>query len=137
MPHPTARGGAVGKQTEDVFNNRAYGSYTVVESISDLKYPSSIWEFTKPHPSVAIHATEKPIELCRYAIRTYTNPGDIVLDNCCGAGSIPIAAMLEGRHYIGMDNGICDNKKSKYYGIPWADVAANRIKEFDEMEKAA
>ena len=82
-----------------------------------------------PHPSVAISSTEKPIELCRYAIRTFTNPGAVVLDNCCGCGSIPIAAKLEGRHYIGMDNGICDNKKSKYFGMPWADVATQRLAE--------
>lgn len=94
-----------------------------------MKHPSSIWEFPKSHPSIAISSTEKPIELCRYAIRTFTNPGAVVLDNCCGCGSIPIAAKLEGRHYIGMDNGVCDNKKSKYFGMPWADVATQRLAE--------
>jgi len=123
------KGRAAGSKAEDSLNNRTYGSYKVVDTDGNMKHPSSIWEFPKPHPSVAIHATEKPVELCRYAIRTYTNHGGVVLDNCCGSGSIPIAAKLEGRHYIGMDNGTCDNKKSKYYGMPWAEVATARLEE--------
>ena len=99
---------------------------------TDLKYPASIWRFPKPHPSVALHATEKPIELLRYVIRTYTNVGGVVLDNCCGTGSTLIAAKLEGRQYIGIDNGVCDKKKSKYYGLPWAEVAQRRLEEVDE-----
>ena len=55
--------------------------------------------------------------------------GGVVLDNCCGSGSTLLAAKLENRHYIGMDNGICDNKKSKYYGMPWADVSLKRLEE--------
>lgn len=52
-----------------------------------------------------------------------------MLDNCCGSGATLIAAKLEGRHYIGMDNGICDNKKSQYFGMTWADVTARRLEE--------
>lgn len=127
-----SKGKAVGKQAEDIHSNRSYGNYTLVQSSdSDLKYPASIWRFPKPHPSIALHATEKPIELLRYAIRTYTDPGGIVLDNCCGTGSTLIAAKLEGRNYIGIDNGYCDKKKSKFYGMPWADVARERLKEIE------
>lgn len=49
------------------------------------------------------HPTQKPVELGRYLIRTYTNPGDIVLDNACGSGSFLVAAALEGRKYIGIE----------------------------------
>ncbi len=122
-----SKGKAKGENVEDILNNRIYGSYKVVENISDMKHPSSILVFSKPHPSVAISSTEKPVDLCRYIIRTYTNQGGVVLDNCCGSGSILVAAKLEGRHYIGMDNGSCDNKKSKYFGMPWADVATQRL----------
>ena len=93
-----SKGKAKGENAEDILNNRVYGAYKVVETTRDMKHPSSIWEFPKSHPSVAISSTEKPIELCRHAIRTFTNPGAVVLDNCCGCGSIPIAAKLEGRH---------------------------------------
>lgn len=96
-----------------------------------MKYPASIWRFPKPHPSIALHSTEKPVDLLRYAIRTYTDEGAVVLDNCCGTGSTLIAAKLENRHYIGIDNGICDKKKSPYYGMPWAQVAQTRLEAID------
>jgi site-specific DNA-methyltransferase (adenine-specific)/modification methylase len=51
----------------------------------------------------AFHPTQKPVELGRYLIRTYTEPGQIVLDNACGAGSFLVAAVLEGRHFIGIE----------------------------------
>lgn len=130
-----SKGRMVGKSANDVHSNRSYGNYMLVQSRdSNLKYPSSIWQFSKPHPSVAIHPTEKPIELLRYAIRTYTNPGDIVLDNCCGSGSTLIAAKLEGRKYIGIDNGFCDKKKSEYYGLSWAEVSQIRVDALDEQK---
>lgn len=126
------KGKAVGQKNDGILNNHNYRDFTVVETEGDMKFPTSIWEFPKPHPSVAIHPTEKPVDLCRYAIRTYTNDGDIVLDNCCGAGSIPLAAKLENRYYIGMDNGICEKKNSKYYGWFWADVATDRIENYNK-----
>jgi DNA modification methylase len=49
------------------------------------------------------HPTQKPVELGRYLIRTFTNPGDIVLDNACGSGSFLLSAILEGRRYIGIE----------------------------------
>ena len=122
-----SKGKAVGNNIDDILNNHNYGDYKIVETESDMKCPTSIWTFSKPHPSTAIHPTQKPIDLCRYAIRTYTNEGDTVLDCCCGSGSIPLAAMIEGRNYIGMDNGICEKKNSKYFGWSWADVATDRI----------
>ena len=58
---------------------------------------------------------------------TYSNPDDIILDFCCGSGSIPLAAALEGRRYIGIDNGICEHIGSIYNNKPWADIASERI----------
>lgn len=49
------------------------------------------------------HPTQKPVDLGRYLIRTYTNKGDIVLDNACGSGSFLVAAAMEGRKYIGIE----------------------------------
>lgn len=57
------------------------------------------------------HPTQKPVDLIRYLIRTYTNPGDIVLDNCMGSGTSAIAALREGRKYIGFE------LDAKYYDI--------------------
>ena len=129
-----SKGKAVGQNNDEILNNHNYGDFKVVETEGDMKYPTSIWQFSKPHPSVAIHPTQKPVDLCRYAIRTYTNEGDTVLDCCCGSGTIPLAAMLEGRSYIGMDNGICEKKNSKYFGWSWADVATDRIENYKEQK---
>jgi DNA modification methylase len=129
-----SKGSAVGKQAADIHSNRSYGNYKLVEtSDSNLKYPASIWRFPKPHPSVALHGTEKPVELLRYAIRTYTKEGDVVLDNCCGTGSTLLAAKIENRRYIGIDNGVCDKKSSQYYGLPWVEVAEARLEAINEQ----
>jgi site-specific DNA-methyltransferase (adenine-specific) len=50
-----------------------------------------------------LHPTQKPIELGRYLIKTFTNPGEIVLDNACGSGSFLLSAILENRKYIGIE----------------------------------
>lgn len=122
-----SKGKAVGSMNSNVLDNANYGDYKVVETNGDMKYPKSIWTFQKPHPSTAIHPTQKPLDLCRYIIRTYSNPGETVLDCCCGSGTIPLAAKMEGRHYIAMDNGYCEKKNSKYSNRSWADIATERI----------
>ena len=86
--------------------NQNYGEFNMTDDSragSTEKYPTSILSFPKPHPSVAEHRTEKPIELLRYLIRTYTNENEIVLDNCMGAGSTIISAILESRNAIGIE----------------------------------
>lgn len=86
--------------------NRNYGKFAAVDDSragSTKKYPTSILRFSKPHPSVAKHQTQKPPELCEYIIRTYTNEGATVLDNCMGSGSTGIAAVRCGRNFIGID----------------------------------
>ena len=86
--------------------NQNYGEFHMTDDSragSTEKYPTSILSFPKPHPSVAKHRTEKPIELLRYLIRTYTNENEIVLDNCMGAGSTIISAILENRNAIGIE----------------------------------
>lgn len=47
--------------------------------------------------------TQKPVELGRYLIRTFSNPGDIILDNACGSGSFLLSAILENRSFIGIE----------------------------------
>lgn len=50
-----------------------------------------------------IHPTQKPVALMEYLIKTYTNPGDTVLDNCMGSGTTGVAAVRNGRFFIGME----------------------------------
>lgn len=74
------------------------------------------------------HPTQKPVELGRYLIRTYTNPGDIVLDNACGSGSFCVAAVLEGRSFIGIEKNE-DVALFKKRPVDYIDVCNQRIKE--------
>lgn len=100
-PHKRNHGkGKNGTQT-----NRCYGNFISTPTIiSDEKYPTSIISFAKKHINgKSYHPTEKPVELLRYLIRTYTNEGDLVLDNCMGSGTTCVAAIREKRHYIGIE----------------------------------
>jgi DNA modification methylase len=121
-------GKAAGTMNSDSFNNANYGDFKIRNTEGNLKYPKSIWTFQKPHPSVAIHPTQKPLDLCRYIIRTYSNKGDLVLDCCCGSGTIPMAAKMENRNYIGMDNGYCEKPNTEYDGKSWAEISTMRLK---------
>ena len=70
---------------------------------STNKYPTSILKFSKPHPSIAKHRTEKSIECLEYLIKTYTNENDTVLDNCMGSGTTGIACVNTNRNFIGIE----------------------------------
>lgn len=85
--------------------NRCYGAMKPTPShISDWKYPTSVIPIPKEHKTGAFyHPTQKPVALMEYLIRTYTNEGDVVLDNCIGSGTTAVAAVRTGRHYIGFD----------------------------------
>lgn len=80
------------------------------ETLGNLKHPTSIQRFSKPHPSVSQHPTQKSLDHYESLIRTYTNPGDTVLDNCMGSGTTAVACVNTGRNYIGfeLDKGYYD-----------------------------
>lgn len=65
------------------------------------RYPRDIRRFT--HDTEQYHPTQKPVALLEYLIRTYTNSGDVVLDNCMGSGSTAIACINTDRRFIGME----------------------------------
>ena len=68
---------------------------------SDEYYPISIIEFSNAKRGV--HPTQKPVALFEYLIKTYTNEGETVLDNCMGSGTTAIAAINTNRNYIGFE----------------------------------
>lgn len=109
--------------TKDVTNNN-YGDYTPVENINDMKYPSSILSYQKPHPSVSVHPTQKPVELLEYLIKTFTNEGDTVLDNTMGSGSTGVACLNTNRNFIGIE--LDDN---------YFDIAERRMKAVSSDKK--
>ena len=83
----------------------SYGDFLPVPVHSEGKrYPTDIIYFkTAESEGKVYHPTQKPIELGRYFVRTYTNPGDVVLDNTSGSGSFLVAALMEGRNFIGIE----------------------------------
>lgn len=89
----------------------------VSSSEDGRRYPRDILYFNnviKPR----YHSTQKPVDLLSYLIKTYTNEGDTILDNCMGSGSTGVAAVKEKRDFIGIE------LENKYYQI-----AKQRIKE--------
>ena len=77
-------------------------------------YPSEIIEFGLDRN--VVHETQKPVALMEYLIRTYSNEGEIVLDNCMGSGTTGVACINTNRKFIGIE------KKDEYY-----DAAKKRI----------
>ena len=80
-------------------------------------YPKSILTF--PYDKEKLHPTQKPLELMEYLIKTYTNEGDLVLDNTMGSGTTILAAIKNNRIGIGIE------KEKQYY-----DVAVRRASEY-------
>jgi len=88
-----------------------------------VRYPRGIVRFSARNNS-PLHPTQKPVELFEYFIKTYTNEGDLVLDNCMGSGTTAIACINTNRNYIGFEI-------SKEY----CDIAKQRISEAQNKPK--
>lgn len=86
----------------------------------NMGYPKDVLQFRAcfGDKGKSNHPTEKPVPLLEYLIKTYTNEGDIVLDNCFGSGSTLVAAVNTNRHYIGFE------LDEKYF-----DIACQRLDE--------
>ena len=106
----------------------SYGDFQPVHVSSDgERYPTDIiYVKTAECEGEVVHPTQKPIELGRYFVRTYSNPGDIILDNTFGSGSFLVAALMEGRNFIGIEKNedVALFKKDK---INYIDVAKERL----------
>jgi hypothetical protein len=85
-------------------NNHGYGLKQVTTDNKGTRYPVSVLDFPQQwRRQDQIHPTQKPVELMRYLVRTYTNSGDVIIDPCCGSGTTCVAAKLDGRRYIGIE----------------------------------
>jgi len=85
---------------------------------SDLYYPKAILEFSNADKKNKIHPTQKPLELLKYLIKTYTNENETVLDFTMGSGTTGVACVNTNRNFIGIE------QDEKYFNI-----AKNRINE--------
>lgn len=72
------------------------------------RYPKTVMKFKQEK---GLHPTQKPVELMEYLIKTYTNPGDMVLDNTMGSGTTGVACIKTGREFTGMESD------AKYFAI--------------------
>lgn len=79
-----------------------YGKFTELPGNNPTgdRYPKSILNISNADRTKTVHPTQKPVALFRYLIRTYTLPGELVLDPTCGSGTTALAAREEQRHYI-------------------------------------
>ena len=87
------------KQGRHSTNYGAYEQGHITESNGE-RYPIDIIEFKKDS---GLHPTQKPVALLEYLIKTYTNEGETVLDNCMGSGSTGVACVNTNRNFIGYE----------------------------------
>ena len=108
----------------------SYGDFKSTEVKSDGKrYPTDIVYFKTAEAEGAVyHPTQKPVELGRYLVKTYSNEGDIILDNTCGSGSFLVAAVLENRNFIGIEKNH-EVHRFKNQEIDYIDICEERIEE--------
>ena len=98
-------------------NGNYDGSHYKLESNQKYTgYPTSILEFA---PETGLHPTQKPLELMKYLIKTYSKEDDVVMDNCMGSGTTNLACIKLNRKSIGIE------KEKQYY-----DVAVRRASEY-------
>ena len=95
------------------------GNSVVNEYENNLYYPKSIQDFSVANLRKGrFHPTQKPVALLEYLVKTYTNEGDTVLDNCMGSGSTGVACVNTNRNFIGIE------LDKQYF-----DIAKSRIEE--------
>lgn len=111
-PYTALKGGKVSKISEA--GDTTYGKFgngaEFRNDNSGFRYPKQVIEFGVVERGT-IHPTQKPVALFEYLIKTYTNEGDLVLDNCAGSGTTGIACINTNRNYILME------KEEKYFEI--------------------
>ena len=75
------------------------------------RYPRSVQKFSSDKQKLVLHPTQKPLALCEYLIKTYSNEGDMVLDNTAGSGTTLLGAKNLNRLFIGIE------KEEKYFEV--------------------
>lgn len=100
------------RREEKYGDDYLYGKETTaVDYDSTERYPRSVLTFASDKQKSKLHPTQKPLALVEYMIKTYTNEGDLILDNTCGSGTTPLGAEKLGRKWIAME------KEEKYVNI--------------------
>jgi DNA modification methylase len=101
--NPQMTSGHARKTTKRSSYSANYGDQRETSYDSTQRYPRSVLFFSADKQKSALHPTQKPVDLMEYLIRTYTNPGDTVLDNCMGSGTTGVACANTSRKFIGIE----------------------------------
>ena len=107
--HCRNRGGKITSTNYKLFSPQPY-------SISNEYYPRDVIKVNWQESTRGLHPTQKPVSLCEYFIKTYSNKGDIILDPFIGSGTTAVSAINTERKYIGFE------QDDKYFKI-----AKNRL----------
>lgn len=103
------------RQKNETSKDSVYKQETLLKRHTQhyTNYPSHLLEFANEaiNNKNRLHPTQKPVKLLEYLIKTYTNKGDVVLDNCMGSGSTGVACVNTERRFIGIE------KDKKYFEI--------------------
>jgi len=106
-----------------VHNDSAYHMDTLSKDTETCvtHYPRQVLEIKCQREG--LHPTQKPVELFEYLIKTYTNPDELVLDNCMGSGTTAVACINTGRNFTGFE------LNEKYYTTAWdrANKVVNKL----------
>lgn len=101
---PIKKGGNKQSEAIPISQTDAAAAFGAAGKTYDEKHPISILDFSnRGAGDRGMHPTQKPVALMEYLIRTYTNEGDTVLDNCMGSGATGVACANTGRNFIGME----------------------------------
>ena len=92
------------------------------------KNPVSIIEVSNAVQKGKIHPTQKPVELFEYLIKTYTNEGETVLDNCMGSGTTGVACVNTNRNFIGIE------LDDKYFEIAKERICKEKVAEYEQQD---
>lgn len=106
-------------------DTKSYGKVTAAVDYGTLITeinPCSVIEIDGHFTTGIQHPTQKPVALFEYLIRTYTNEGDIVMDNCLGSGTTAIAAENTGRRWIGIE------QDQTYFGLACDRIARHQVR---------
>ncbi len=129
--HPQRQPGApYDKGVRKAQQTGSYGDFSPVRVQTEGgRYPTDVVYFkTAESEGPVWHPTQKPVALGRYLVRTYTNPGEVVLDNAFGSGSFLVAAVAEGRNVIGVE---LNDGNRRFKGAP-LDLMALARRRLDE-----
>ena len=111
-------------------NSECYGkALALTEYDSTERCPRSVQFFSSDKQTGSFHPTQKPVAWMAYLVRTYTNPGQVVLDNTMGSGTTGVACVQAGRGFIGIERDLDENGNR----LGYFDTAQARIAEAIEV----